>query len=192
MLAKVKFAWLFIVLVSIVLVSVSASSGLKSSLGDPYGKGRFNLVEKFYQELVDKSQELKNLESEIKELSNREALLIQNFNDYHADSKEYYADAIQFSNSISDTFLKNKMLKLVTKSTENYNLSIDPILKNITKSKQNDIGIADYHSVLKIVKTISVIEKYQKDNLPSNSAFENHIKNQNNIIEKIKGQTPAY
>jgi hypothetical protein len=189
---KIKVTCIALVLIGVGFLSISASSGSKISWGDPYGKGRTNLVEKYYQELTDKIPELKNLETELKEIHSRENILVQNFNDYHNDSKTYYSDAIDMSHSISDTLLKNRMIELLAKSTENYNTSTKPILTNITHFKQNNIKISDYYAALKIVRTLSVIEKYQKENLPSNAAFENHTKNQTNVLDKIKGLTPAY
>ena len=45
--------------------------------------------------------------------------------------------------------------------------------------------ISDLHNILKIVKTLPLIEKYQRDNLPDTKSFEGFIKRQNETIKLV-------
>jgi hypothetical protein len=63
-------------------------------------------------------------------------------------------------------------------SKESYNL-----LSTIDK---NNISLNEYQQILKITTTISMIEKYQKDQLPSYKSLNTIIKEQSNQIKKLK------
>lgn len=154
------------------------------------GRYRSNsdLSEEIYQELVSNSVELKKLEDELEKFNPKDTLSL--FNDYDEKSEEYYRSADNQVNSIKDSILKIKMLDVLKNSNEKYSqktAELNQLLKTIYK-KRGDIS--DYHTALKIVLTIPVIEKYQNENMPSKSAFEKIIKDQNVLIEKIKNNTP--
>lgn len=185
---KIKFTTIGISLAILFFIVLSASSSSKFS----YGKGRYNLVDKYYQEIVNESPELKILETELRNLGNKQEKLEDDFKDYNNKSKEYYKDATDVMNEISDSALKRKMLSLITKSAENYNsktLALSNNLKTITK---NDVVLSDYHRVLKLVKTLAFIEKYQNEAKPQVKLYEDFITEQTNMVEKIKTQTPKY
>jgi len=185
---KIKFTLIGISLSVLFFVVLSSSSSTKFS----YGKGRYNLVDKYFQEIVNESPELKILESELRNLENKQEKLEDDFKNYHSKSKEYYKDATDVMNEISDSALKRKMLSIITKSTENYNsksLVINNNLKTITK---NDVVLSDYHRVLKLVKTLAFMEKYQNEAKPQVKLYEDFISEQTNMVEKIKSQTPKY
>jgi ubiquinone/menaquinone biosynthesis C-methylase UbiE len=68
-------------------------------------------------------------------------------------------------------------------------LALSNNLKTITK---NDVVLSDYHRVLKLVKTLAFIEKYQNEAKPQVKLYEDFITEQINMVEKIKTQTPKY
>jgi hypothetical protein len=155
-----------------------------------YAKWNNNLTEELYQELVNKSPELKSLETEIEEFNPNETQ--DKFLKYNQKSDNYYRSAENYAKAITDSVTKNKILDLIKKSGEKYSgktIELNSLLKNIHE-KQNSIN--DYHNILKIVLTIPIIEKYQNENLPTKSEFEKVIENENKLIEKTKKITPKY
>ncbi|QSB25888.1 hypothetical protein [Flavobacterium sp. CLA17] len=156
------------------------------------GRYRSNddLPEELYQELVSKNIELKKLETQLEDFNTRDTLNI--FYNYNGKSENYYTSAKSYANSIKDSILKNKVLDLLKNSDEKYNKKITELNQLVESIYQKQRDIRDYHSALKIVLTIPLIEKYQKDNLPKKSPFEKVIENQNLLLEKIKKNTPKY
>ncbi|RKR08288.1 hypothetical protein C8C83_5525 [Flavobacterium sp. 90] len=156
--------------------------------------GRFrkgnDLVEDLYQELVDKSPELTSLENELSQLNKRDTVNI--FYNYNQKSNDYYRDAKNQINNITDSVMKQKILNLITKSNDKY-VSQKADLKNLMNTineKRNEIN--NYHSALKIILTIPLIEQYQKQHLPNKAPYEKVIKKEDLLFEKIKNITPKY
>ncbi|WP_456315677.1 hypothetical protein [Pseudomonas shirazensis] len=156
------------------------------------GRYRSNndLSEELYQELVSKNIELKKLENELEDFNTRDTLNI--FYNHNGKSEDYYNSANSYANSIKDSILKNKIINLLNKSKEKYNKEATELNQLIKTIYQKERDISDYHSALKIVLTIPLIEKYQNENLPEKSPFEKIILNQNLLLEKIKNNTPKY
>jgi hypothetical protein len=155
-----------------------------------YSKWNNNLTEELYQELVNKSPELKGLETEIEEFNPSETQ--DEFLKYDRKSDNYYRSAENYAKAITDSVTKNKIIGLIKKSGEKYSgktTELNSLLKNISE-KQNSLN--DYHNILKIVLTIPIIEKYQNENLPAKSEFEKVIENEDKLIEKTKKITPKY
>jgi hypothetical protein len=149
-----------------------------------------NLTEELYQELVANNPELKNLETEIYEFNPQDTK--DKFYKYDRKSINYYQSAKNQAEVITDSITKNKIINLIKKSNEKYvgkTAELNGILKSIAV-KENSIN--DYHTILKIVLTIPIIEKYQNENLPAKKEFENVFTNENKLIEKTKKLTPNY
>lgn len=144
--------------------SISSDIGLKRGSGD--------LVESLYQELEDKSPELKDLETKLENLSKNEPDSLELFNRYNGKNKSYYASAENHVTQIGDSVLRERMKKLIANSLTRYNSTIsrqNDILKSI---RENNLTIADLHIVLKITRTLPFIETYQGNNLPSIKSME--------------------
>lgn len=143
-----------------------------------------------YQELVDKSPELKVLEDELHELNTRDTTDI--FYNYDQKSHRYYISAESHINTIHDSVMKKKMMDLIHKSSEKYSAQkaeLESLIETINKKRSE---INDYHSALKIVLTIPLIEQYQKQHRPDKSQFEKLIEKENQLLQKTKDSTPKY
>lgn len=162
----------------------------KASINIGRYRSNDDLPEELYQELVSKNIELKKLETQLEDFNTKDTLNI--FYNYNGKSENYYTYANSYANSIKDSILKNKVLNLLKNSDEKYNKKITELNQLVESIYQKQRDIRDYHSALKIVLTIPLIEKYQKDNLPEKSPFEKVIENQNLLLEKIKKNTPKY
>ena len=156
--------------------------------------GRFrkggDLVEDLYQELVDKSPELKALESDLSEVNTRDTIDI--FFNYTQKSDNYYNSADSHIDVIRDSLMKQKMINLITKSNDKYISQKAELLSLIKTINLKRSEINDYHNVLKIVLTIPLIEQYQKQHLPNKSPFEKLIEKENQLLEKTKRNAPKY
>lgn len=153
------------------------------------GKGD-DLVENLYQELVDKSPELKALENELREVNARDTTDI--FYNYDQKSHDYYNSAESHINGIRDSVMKQKIINLITKSNDKYisqKAELENLVNTINKKRTD---ITNYHSALKIILTIPLIEQYQKQHLPNKAPFEKLIEKENQLLQKTKNSTPKY
>lgn len=154
--------------------------------------GRFrkggDLVDDLYQELVEKSPELKALENELSELNPRDTANI--FYNYDQKSDDYYNSVESHISGIRDSAMKQKMINLIKKSSDKYSsqkADLENLVNTINKRRTE---ITNYHTALKIILTIPLIEQYQKQHLPNKSPFEKVIEKENQLLKKTKSIMP--
>lgn len=156
--------------------------------------GRFkrggDLVDQLYEDLVNKSPELKNLEEDLQGLNSRDTIEI--FNNYDRKSDFYYRAAEGNAEGIRDSILKKKILNLISSSATKYDTKKAEVQNLVSTINQKRTEITNYHTALKIILTLPLIEKYQNDHLPQKSPFEKVIEKENQLLEKVKQNTPKY
>ncbi len=151
-----------------------------------------DLTEELYQELVGKNPALKKLEDDLDAFRPKPKELTDKFNKYDSKSNSYYSSANYKAAAITDSLLRMKIFSLITTSNKQYSTKtaeLNSLLKQISK---NGATLNDHHSVLKIVLTLPMIEKYQDDNKPDKKEFKNLIKQQEDLIERTDSLTPNY
>jgi hypothetical protein len=75
------------------------------------------------------------------------------------------------------------MKNLLTSHITQYKNSIVTHNEFINLIKDKNLTISDIHIVLKIVKTLPLIERYQQENLPNTKSLQGLIKQQDAIIK---------
>jgi hypothetical protein len=151
-----------------------------------------NLAEELYQGLLEKDEALKKLESDISALEPRANELVGDFDRYQSKSNSYYEGANVHTRTIADTALKNRIDALLSKSQARSSMKAAALHALMKEMKQRDGTLKDHHTVLKIVLTLPIIEKYQNQNLPSQVPFKDFIKSQDAIIGKTDSLTPKF
>ena len=158
----------------------------KSSLDEIVSKrGNDDLVERLYNELVDKTPELRDIENRITIVSENKKDSTELFDKYDEKNQTYYRSADKGIGRLGDSILKLKMRTLITNSLTKYNSSLFrhiAILKSIEKKKTT---LEDLHEVLKITWTLPIIEKYQKNNLPSAKPLESFSFKIDEVIQHV-------
>jgi len=142
-----------------------------------------DLVESLYNELAEKTPELRQLEDQIDHLRGSEDDSTETFVNYHAKNESYFNSAGQHAGNIKDSILRDKIKLLIAGSVSRYNSSIslhNDLLKSIATK---DLALRDLHLVLKITKTLPLIGKYQKDNLPSTGSLKGFLKELDKTIK---------
>ena len=151
-----------------------------------------NLIDELYAELVEKTPELKKLETELETFQVTPSETQNVFYNYNGKSNQFYGNATGFANQIGDSLSKKRILALIKKSNEKYDSEskeINELVKQISNSQNS---IQDNHNILKIVLTIPLIEKYQNENLPKKKEFLETIAKQKALNQKIREKTPKY
>ncbi|HUR10165.1 MAG TPA: hypothetical protein VM012_02280, partial [Flavitalea sp.] len=84
---------------------------------------------------------------------------------------------------IKDSLLRDKMKVLIANNLSKYKSSTTRHNELLKIIESKNLTIYDLHNILKIVKTLPLIEKYQRDNLPNTKSLEGYIKRQEETIK---------
>ena len=173
-----------------VVVENGVPDALQENKSMRSSRGSQNLVEDLYQELVAGSADLQRLESGLEEFDPKETQDL--FYRYNGKSIDYYQAAKGEAGSISDSVSKKIMLEYIEKSNIRYFTKSAELQKvtNLIGDKHNTIE--DSHTILKIVLTMPIIEKYQNEQIPDRTAFDKTIKKQDSLIKAVRDRTPKY
>lgn len=148
-----------------------------------------DLVESLYSELVDKTPELKDLEKRIGYLNEARVDSVQDFNNFNQKNNSYYSAAEQRVSHITDSLLRDKMRSIITNSQSKYNAQIAKHNSLIEILNSKAIKLQDLHIILKLVKTLTLIEKYQKENIPNTKSIEKVINEFDKTMQKVDSLT---
>ncbi|WP_143159908.1 hypothetical protein [Chitinophaga jiangningensis] len=142
-----------------------------------------NLMESLYAEIVSNDIALKRLEKSIADLNSSKQDSIDSF--YKFDNKmQGYRNVVQLTvTQIQDTILRNRMKLLVDTHVAKYDSLIAKHKHLLNDINKNDSTLDDLHLALKIVTTLPVIEKYQRDNLPQTTPLEGFLNQQHKTIQ---------
>lgn len=146
-------------------------------------RGYDDLVESLYSELVSKNIDLKKLENKIDDLNNSKNDTTNLFDKYNEKNQSYFNAANGHIAEIKDSLLRDKMRNLISKNLTRYNSTIVKHKDLLEIIETKNLTISDLHNILKIIKTLPLIQKYQHDNLPSIKPFEGYIKRQDETIK---------
>ena len=149
-----------------------------------------NLVESLYQDLVEKSSDLKQLENDFDGYEKRRGAALDSFVNFDQKSKGYYSAALLYVGKFSDSSLKFKMRDMINESAKKYDTKtnqLQTLLKDISKNAET---LNDHHNLLKILLTLPLIEKYQNQNLPKEQEYKQIIDHQAKLIDRTDKLVP--
>ncbi len=156
----------------------------KSSSSEIFSKRRYDdLVESLYNELAEKTPGLMKLENEIDDLSESKDDSLELFEKYDSKNQSYFNSADRHVAQIKDSVLRDKLKILIATSLTKYNSSVSPHTEILKSIGTKELVLNDLHTIVKIVSTLPVIEKYQKDNLPKTTPLEGYSKQLDNTIK---------
>lgn len=168
-------------------------AALKDDLFEMKSYGRSgDLTEELYEELIAKNPALKKLEDDLDAFEQKPNDLTGKFNQYDYKSKNYYSSATYKASAISDSLLRMKIIELITASNKQYINETAELTTLLKQIHENSTTLGDHYTVMKIVLTLPVIEKYQKENLPEKEQFRKLKKQQEDLIENIDSLTLDY
>ncbi len=148
--------------------------------------GREDLVESLYAELVNKTPELKDIEKQIIFLNEARTDSLEGFSNFNQKNKDYYDNAVQHSATINDSVLSNRIKLMISNSQSKYSNQVGGHKSLISLLDSKAIRLQDMHVLLKIVKTLPLIEKFQKDKIPDKKPIEKTINEYDKTIKKIE------
>jgi hypothetical protein len=127
---------------------------------------------------------LKELETTIEELPEKKTDSIRSFNEYNQGNEDYYSSATRHIMEIRDSVLREKIKALISSSESDYKNKIvrHNALLNTIDTKA--LSLEDLHRVLKLTKTLPVIEHYQDDHIPGIARMQDIIRQYERAIQK--------
>lgn len=144
-----------------------------------------DMIENLYAELVDKTPELKDIETEIENIQKGKPDSVNPYRDFNNKNAEYFSSANNNAEKISDSLLKIKIKTFILNSQSAYNLKISKHEALLAAIDTKVLSLSDLHTFLKIAKTIPVIEKYQDENMPRTKPLEGLLKQLDRTTKKI-------
>ncbi|GAB3668773.1 hypothetical protein GCM10027594_34010 [Hymenobacter agri] len=144
------------------------------------------MVDGLYNELVSNDQNLKKLEDNISDLDESERDTTKLIDEFKDRNQAYFGAANGHISAIKDSVLRNKIRNMIAAQLIKYNARIaghNQLLK-IIDNKQTTIS--DLHNVLKIVRTLPLIDQYQKGSLPNPKSLEGYINRQEEVIRRAE------
>lgn len=157
---------------------------------ESYGRKSSDLVEELYSDLLEKSPELIQIEEDRKDIASRPEALQEQLNVFDNKSERYYHLAKYKSLQISDSLLRLRIQSIIEKSQNKYEGQLKEINDLAATIDKNSKTIEEHHLILKILLTLPIIEKYQKDNFPSSKEYKELIIEQSKLIERMNKLTP--
>lgn len=145
-------------------------------------RGYEDLVESLYKELANKTPDLKALEIQIDKLNDSKNDSLEHFNKYNSKNKSYYHASQSLTEQVKDTVIKEKMKLLIKSSLTNYGSLITKHNDIVDLIDKNNITLNDLHILLKVTRTLPLIDKFQRDNLPSKKTLEEYSKQLNRTV----------
>jgi len=147
-------------------------------------RGPQDLVESLYQEQVDKNPMLKALETDIGQMPEKKADSIRPFNEYDEGNGAYYGSADRLITGIRDSILREKIKMVLANSESAYKNKTVRYKDLLSILDTRSASLADLHLVLKVARTIPIIERYQNDHLPTTLPLQHVINQYNKVIRQ--------
>jgi hypothetical protein len=171
-----------------VVASSSAPKSLTKTRSDyMFSKeGREDLVERLYQEQVEKDKSLNDLEEQLSLLNNGLSDSLGAVRDFFEKNKEYYSASDQTAKQIDDSLLRQRILARLEASLAAFDVrkaGLESLASTIEKSRRN---IADLHLALKVLTTMKMIEGYQSSDLPSAAPLQHYSAAQQRLRERLR------
>jgi hypothetical protein len=156
----------------------------KSSLSKRYESS--DLVNDLYAELAAKDPALKELEKQISDINGTDADSLADFSSFDQRNNSYYNSASGHYRQVQDSAIRRRMTALINASQSEYNKRTLVFKALITEIGQKKTNLNDLHELLKIIKTLPTINKYQLENEPSSKPAEAVLQELNKIVLKTE------
>lgn len=143
-----------------------------------------NLLDELYNELKEQRPELQKLEDEIHAVDQEKEKALAEYKSYHAKNEQGYLIATQYMGNIQDSLLRNNIELLINKSQYAYEQQNAATALADATLESRSTSLHDHQEALKILLTLSLMEKYQKKLELNSSEYEKIITRYNNTIHK--------
>lgn len=139
-----------------------------------------------YQELLEKDINLKEIENRMTVINKEEYDSSKTFKTYNAKNSAYYTAATKYANNIKDSMLKAKMKKMIANSLAAYKNEVKDFDSLQQQIISTDVHLEDLYNMLKLVRTLSVLEEYQRKYMPGTSSMESLLNDMKIVADRME------
>jgi hypothetical protein len=154
------------------------------------GSYRGNIIERLYQEALDKNEDLKKLEDKIIEIkSDSISEKIIDYVKYKEVNSSYWNNAKNYTKKLNDSLLEKSVTEIFTKLESDYEQKISAHENKMDDIRNLELDLADQQILMKLLITQTMISNYQSNELPDIKQLESLVKDLQNIINDTKTYT---
>lgn len=150
------------------------------------GRDYSNLVEELYEDQVTQTPALQKLEDELALHSDAYQKLVAETQLYTSKSIRYYQGTFDLVQTLQDSVLKNQIRSLIEQHRKNYDAQTEELKGLLDVLAHTQASIEDYHTAFKIIQTMPVIARYQKENMPASKPYKTLQKQADSTLAKVK------
>lgn len=169
-----------------VLQEKTIEKQITSSFSSEYKRTTPNIIEDLFNEALDKNADLKKIFDAINILQNMKKDSLFAYNKYVSANENYYTNVEELLSQITDSTLKHDLKKTFMKSKKKFNKSIEDHKisnENIT-TKQAELH--NQQIALKLMVTHTMMQNYQKNELPKLTTIQHISEQYSDIITQVK------
>lgn len=126
-----------------------------------------DIVQSLYAELLKEDKDLSKFEDGIEKTNFNKPDSLEYFHSFVDKNTSYYSSADRYLSSIKDSVLKNRIKQILAESNTRFESGVAQHKNLVQQIETKENQLADLHFAVKIIKTLPVMEKYQRENRPS-------------------------
>lgn len=147
-----------------------------------------DLVEELYAELLEKDTSLKKMEDKLKNLQQSESDSTESFTLFNEKNTRYHDASSPYLSRINDSLLRERIKQLLSNSLANYKNSTAVHQQLLRQIEINKTSLNDLHIAVQLVSTLSMMEKYRKENMPDKLSLAGFILEQQKARKMVEQQ----
>jgi hypothetical protein len=140
-----------------------------------------DMVQNLYDELLKENKNLQKFETGLLKIKSDKIDSLDYFHSFLDKNNSYYSSADRYLSSIKDSVLKNRIKQILDESKNHFESGLAQHKNLIQQIEIKENQLADLHITVKLINTLPVMEKYQRENHPS----LNPIQSINNEFNKL-------
>lgn len=137
--------------------------------------GNYDLVEALFEEALKSDSTLRQLFEAIEAQHHAHADTTERWQHYEQKNLQYYEDAKQHSERMSDTIARAEQLTLLRKSQERYEVDVRDARGLDSAYRHTRSSIADLQELVKVQRTLEMLERYQKEQRPHDATLRAEV-----------------
>lgn len=154
---------------------------LNSSARWKYSK---DIVERLFDEAMEKDKELKSINDRINQQSISQVDSLADYHFFAGNNDNYWSSANKYASSISDTLLRDQVRDLFKNLEGNYRKKVMPFEQKKTQIQEKSKILSDQLVVLKLMTTVTMITQYQENGIPKVDQLEHLINDYDLLIKE--------
>lgn len=145
-----------------------------------------DIITKLYEEALEKNENLKLLNTKIKDIRESSIDSSFTFNKYTQANNRYWLTVNNYIENINDSILKQSTKTLFSTLESNYKTSISKHEEEFININKSRLMLEDQLILMKLITTQPMISNYQKNELPDIKSLKKINEEYNGLIEQTK------